>query len=159
MSTTQQLNRLETVNHFETEIDPRIKISALWASVAMLFAFVDLFSLYRADVLEDLLVGKVFVFDVSETFLLAAVLYIVPACLMVFFTLLMRPRLNRIVNMSLASFYVITTLGSAVGEMWYYVLGSVIEAILLGIVFMYARALRPADRQINVETLELEWAR
>lgn len=153
MSTTQQLN------HFETEIDPRIKISALWASVAMLFAFVDLFSLYRADTLEDLQEGTLYIFDVSQTFLLAAVLYIALACLMVFFTLLMRPRLNRIVNMSLASFYVITTLGSAVGEMWYYVLGSVLEAILLGTVFVYARGLRPAVRQINAESIELELAR
>ena len=36
----------------------RIKISALWASMLFVFAYVDLFSLYRADVRADLEAGE-----------------------------------------------------------------------------------------------------
>ncbi len=51
---------------------------------------------------------------------------------MVILSLLLRPRVNRIINMVVSLFYIITIIASCIGEQWaYYLLGSVIEAILL----------------------------
>jgi hypothetical protein len=53
-----------------SNVNVRIKISALWTSMLFDFAYVDLFSLYRADVRADLEAGEVGGFTVNQLFLL-----------------------------------------------------------------------------------------
>ncbi len=124
-------------------IDPpisnRIKISSLWASVLFIFAYVDIFSLYRLDVAQGILDGKVFVFDVSQTFLALTTVYIIIPSLMVFLTLVMPPRLNRWANIVVALLYVVTIVGSCIGETWiYFLLGSAVEVLLLLVLVRFA---------------------
>ncbi|MFN3258530.1 MAG: DUF6326 family protein [Ilumatobacter sp.] len=122
-------------------LDPRLKISALWISTLFVFAYVDVFSLYRPDVRARLDEGKVHEFAVSETFLFLTTLYIVIPSLMVALTLLMPAVLNRNVNIAVAAIYIFTIVGSAIGDWWYFVFGSVVEAVLLIGVILVARSL------------------
>lgn len=122
-------------------LDPRLKISALWISTLFVFAYVDVFSLYRPDVRARLDEGKVHEFAVSETFLFLTTLYIVIPSLMVALTLLMPAVLNRNVNIAVAAIYIFTIVGSAIGDWWYFVFGSVVEAVLLVGVILVARSL------------------
>jgi cbb3-type cytochrome oxidase subunit 3 len=117
-----------------SRIDVRLRISALWIAVLFIFSYVDLFSLYRPDFRADLGNGKVSVFDVNQTFLFFVTLYIIIPSLMVYLTLVMPRHLNRIVNITAAGLYGLTIIGSAVGEWNYFILGSLIEAILLAVV-------------------------
>jgi Family of unknown function (DUF6326) len=108
----------------ETRFEPanvnvRIKISALWTSMLFVFAYVDLFSLYRADVRADLEAGEVGGFTVNQSFLLGTTVYVVIPSLMVFCALILRPRVNRIANMALAIIYALTIIAAAIGE-WNY---------------------------------------
>ncbi len=57
---------------------------------------------------------------------------------MVFATLVLRPRLNRIANIALSTMYALTIIAGAIGEWTYYILGSVIEVGLLAAVVYYA---------------------
>ena len=94
------------------------------------FAYVDIFGFYRADVLDAALEGKVATtaLTVNQIFLT----YILLPTLMVVLSLLLKPRVNRITNIVISFLYVITIIGSSIGEQWaYYILGSVIEVILL----------------------------
>jgi hypothetical protein len=55
----------------ETKFEPcnvsvRIKISALWTSMLFVFAYVDLFSLYRRDFRADLAAGEIDGFTVNQ---------------------------------------------------------------------------------------------
>jgi len=73
----------------ETTFEPfhvnvRIKISALWASMLFVFAYVDLFSLYRPNVRADLDAGEIGGFAVNQSFLSATTIYVVIPSLMVF---------------------------------------------------------------------------
>ena len=119
-------------------IDVRLKISALWTAVLFVFAYVDLFSLYRPDVRADLDAGRMFIFDVGEPFLLGVTLYVIVPSLLVYLTLVLPRAWNRWVNIVAAVVYSVTILGSAVGEMGYFVLGSAVEAALLAIVVFHA---------------------
>jgi hypothetical protein len=119
-------------------IDTRLRISALWVAMLFVFAYVDLFSLYRPDVRADLEAEKLSAFDINQTFLFSTTLYIVIPSLMVYLTLVMRPRTNRVVNMIVAAGYGLTVIGSAVGEWNYYILGSAIQTILLALVIHHA---------------------
>jgi Family of unknown function (DUF6326) len=123
----------------ETRFEPanvnvRIKISALWASMLLVFAYVDLFSLYRADVRADLEAGEVGGFTVNQSFLLGTTVYVVIPSLMVFCALILRPRVNRIANIALGLVYALTIIAGAIGEWNYYILGSA----------MRSRCLRPS---------------
>lgn len=103
-----------------------------------IFAYVDLFSLYRPDVRADLAGGKLAAFDITQTFLFSVTLFIVIPSLMVYLSLVMPRKLNRVVNSIVAAMYVLATVGSAVGEWSYFILGSVVEALLLVVVIHHS---------------------
>lgn len=118
--------------------DVRIKLSALWAGMLFIFAYVDIFSLYRPDVRADIEAGQISAFQIGEGFLLAATSYILIPSLMVFASLVLRPNVNRITNIVLGVTYALTIVGGAIGELGYYVLGSAIEVALLAGIVSYA---------------------
>lgn len=120
-------------------VNVRIKISALWAATMFVFAYVDLFSLYRADVRADLEAGKVFAFDVGQGFLLGVTLYIAIPSLMVFLGLVLPARVARWSSIALATAYLLTVVGSVVGESYvYYLVGSALEAVALVAIIVLA---------------------
>jgi hypothetical protein len=120
------------------EVNVRLKIAALWGSMLFVFAYVDLFSTYRADFRSDLDTGKVSGFTVDQTFLLGTTAYVVLPSLMVFLALALPPRVDRIANIALSGAYVLTIVAGAIGEWSYYILGSAIEVAQLAAVAYYA---------------------
>jgi hypothetical protein len=102
------------------------------------FAYVDLFTLYRPDFRADVEAGEIGGFTVNQSFLLGTTVYVVIPSLMVFCALILRPRVNRIANIALSIIYVLTIIAAAIGEWNYYILGSAIEAALLAAIVYYA---------------------
>ena len=140
MPTQTQMAPKTAGTEFEpVKVNVRIKISALWTAMLFVFAYVDIFSLFRPDFRADVEAGVVSGFTVNQTFLLVTTIYIVIPSLMVFGTLVLRPRINRIVNIALGIIYAATIIAGAVGEWSYYVLGSAIEVALLAAIVHYAR--------------------
>ena len=92
----------------DVSVPLRLKLSALWASTMFLFAFGDIFSGYRTDIIEDLRSGELGGFEVSQAFLLATSIYVAIPSLMVFLSLVLRPALNRRTNIVLRSVYAVT---------------------------------------------------
>ena len=126
-----------------TQFDPapvnvRVMISALWATMLFVFAYVDLFSFFRPDFRADVEAGVVNGFAVGQTFLLATTAYVVLPILMIVGSLVLRPRVSRIANLTLSVLYAVTIIGGAIGEWNYYVLGSAIEVALLAAIVFYA---------------------
>jgi hypothetical protein len=127
----------------ETKFEPsnvnvRIKIAALWTSMLFVFAYVDLFSLYRPDFRAELETGEVGGFTINQAFLLGTTVYVVIPSLLVFLALVLRPRVSRIVNIALGIIYALTIIVGAIGEWGYYILGSAIEVALLAAIVYYA---------------------
>ncbi len=63
---TQQ-NALE-----EIKVSVKLKLAALWASLMFLIIYLDYFHLYMPSKIEDIQTGRVFEFDITQGFLLAA---------------------------------------------------------------------------------------
>jgi hypothetical protein len=82
--------------------------------------------------------GEVGGFAVNQTFLLTTTAYVVIPSLMVFGVLVLPPRLNRILNIVLATVYAVSIIAASIGEWSYYLLGSLIETTLLAAVVLYA---------------------
>lgn len=119
-------------------VNVRIKLSGLWTAMLFIFAYVDLFSLYRADVRADIEAGVLAGFTIGQSFLLGTTIFIALPSLMVFASLVLRPRLNRIANIVLGGMYALATIVGAIGEWNYYLLGSALEVALLGGIVYYA---------------------
>ena len=120
-------------------IDTRLKIAALWTSLLFIFAYVDIFAFFRADILQGALAGKVAVFTVDQSFLLLTTIYVIIPSLMISLSLILPPRANRLTNIIVAAVYALTILGSCLGEVWiYYWVGSLTEVLLLLVIIRYA---------------------
>ena len=60
-----------------SNVNVRTKLSALWTSMLLVFAYVDLFSLYRPEFRADLEAGQVGGFTVNPVFLMGTTVYVV----------------------------------------------------------------------------------
>lgn len=123
-----------TSQYQNTRVDVKLVLCALWTVVLFIFAYVDIFGFYRADVLDAALDGKLsnMPFTIDQAFLTLTLIYILPPILMVALSLLLPPRTNRMVNIVVSVVYAASILVSCIGETWlYYILGSLIEVALL----------------------------
>jgi hypothetical protein len=123
----------------EQLVNSRIIISSLWVAILMIFAYVDIFGFFRADVLNEALAGRVFVFDANQWFFLLTTIYIMIPSIMIFLTMVLKAKMTKILNLIVPVLYTITIAGGMVGEnWWYYQLGSAAEIILLLALVRYA---------------------
>lgn len=147
MRTRQSTTTLE-----DQPIPVRAKLVAAWTSFMFLYAYVDILNFFTPGVIDDILDGKVFEFDLSQTFSTTALtLVAIPILMVVLSTTLPAPAV-RITNLIVASLYVPVTAFNAVGESWlyFYGLGIVLELILLALIVRFAwtwpRAAAPIPR-------------
>lgn len=126
-------------------LDTRIVVSSLWVATMIAVAFVDIFGLFRPDIRAQIESGTIYVFEIGQGFLLGAIIYVLIPTLMIPLTLVLPHRANRLTNIIVASLFMVTIIGGAIGEWGYYVLGSAFEAILLvGVIVLTARWTKPA---------------
>ncbi|MGB8651914.1 MAG: DUF6326 family protein [Mycobacteriales bacterium] len=112
----------------------KVVLAALWTALLFVFAYVDIFALLRADVLRAALDGKVVNPDltVNQAFLTATLVYVLIPASMVVLSLLLKPRVSRISNITVSLLYSVSVAVSCIGETWaYYLIGSVVEVVLL----------------------------
>lgn len=135
MRTRQPTTTLE-----DQPIPVRAKLAAAWTSFMFLYAYMDILNFFTPGVIEDILAGKVFEFDLSQTFSTTALTLVAIPILMVVLSMTLPARANRIANLIVASLYVPVTAFNALGESWlfFYCLGIALELILLALILRYA---------------------
>ncbi|WP_292062661.1 DUF6326 family protein [Brevundimonas sp. UBA7664] len=123
----------------EFPVSVNLKLAALWSSFMFLYIYVDYLHLYMPNSLEDMLAGKVFVFDVSQAFLLASLVSVTIPALMIFLSVAMSANLNRWINIVVAIIYIPYTLFNLAGEAWIHmVFGALVEVAILLLIIRYA---------------------
>lgn len=132
-------NKKTSGNLQDVKTDVKIKISALWIAVMFLYAYVDIFSLMKPGIIEGITAGKMFIFQISQAFLFFTTLYIAIPSVMIFLSLVLKPKVNRWTNIIVAIFYFVTMMGACIGETWsFYIFGTIIESLLLFLIIWYA---------------------
>lgn len=117
----------------------RMKLSALWIALMLLYIYADIFSLFRPNTLEEMMAGRMGPFAVTQASLLtASILMIVPA-VMVFLSLVLRPQAARWTNIILGVLYTLVNISNLIGETWaYYILSGVVELAVALLIVGYA---------------------
>lgn len=123
----------------DIKVSLKIKLAALWASLMFLIIYLDYFHLYMPGSLKDMLAGKVFVFDITEGFLVAALAMVATPALMIFLSVALPAKINRWANIIIAAINIPLILFNLAGEAWMHmVFGAVIQVILLCLIISYA---------------------
>ena len=123
----------------DIKVSLKLKLATLWASLMFLIIYIDYFALYMPGKIEDILKGKVFVFDISYVFLMIALTSVTIPALMIFISAALPAKVNRWANIIIAAMYIPYTLFNLAGVAWMHmVFGAVVEVILLFLIIRYA---------------------
>ena len=124
----------------DQQVPVRTKLAATWTSFMFLYAYVDILNFYTPGVVQDILEGRVFEFDLSQTFSTAALALVSVPALMIVLSVVLPARASRTTNLVVAAVYVPVTAFNAASESWllFYGLGIVLELALLAVIMRSA---------------------
>jgi hypothetical protein len=123
----------------DIKVNVKLKLAVLWASFMFLYIYVDYFHLYMPGSVQDILAGKMYVFDITQTALLIGLVSVTIPALMIFLSVALSAKVNRWVNIIIAAVYIPYTLFNLVGEAWIHmVFGAVVEVVILLLIISYA---------------------
>lgn len=123
----------------DIKVNMKLKLAALWASFMFFYIYVDYFHLYMPGSIEEMLAGKVFMFDITQVFLLMAMIFVAIPALMIFLSAALPARVNRWTNIIVAAVYIPYMLFNLAGEAWVHMyFAAAAEVILLLQIIRYA---------------------
>ncbi|MFF0709476.1 MULTISPECIES: DUF6326 family protein [Gordonia] len=141
MSTRQSATATRNDQTLEDQQVPvQAKLAAAWTSFMFLYAYVDILGFFTPGIVKDILDGRVYEFDLSQTFSVTALTLVAIPIFMVVLSTTLPARVNRITNLAVAALYVPITAFNVAGGSWlyFYGLGVVLELILLALIVRYA---------------------
>jgi len=123
----------------DLRINVRIKLSALWVAMMLLYIYADILSLFRPGQIEEMIAGKMGPFPVTQgSLFVASTLMIIPA-VMVFLSLALQPNVNRWANIIFGMLYTFVNISNLLGETWaYYIFFGIVEIVLTLLIVRYA---------------------
>lgn len=131
----------QTVNELEDyKVNLKIKLALLWTAVMFCYIYGDYFELYVPSKMADFISGDTILNTPLKLFS-ASVLLAIPAC-MIFLSIFLKPRLNRILNIVFGVFFTCIMLLIAVRSLtqWYifYVFLAILESVITSLIVWYA---------------------
>lgn len=117
----------------DIKINVKVKLAALWTSLTLLFAYVDIIGGYKPGFVEEIISGEVAGMEINQTWMLVVIAMMSVPCLMVALSVLLKPQLSRWANIIVAALFIVIQTGSLfIDENWaYYIYGSIVEVTLL----------------------------
>ena len=123
-------------------VSVQAKIAAAWTSFMFLYIYVDFFNLYKPGVVDGILNGFVWRFDVSPTLLSIFLVSVSIPALMVVLSMTLPARVNRATNLVVAFLFIPICVFNAAGASWdwafYYGLTIGVEVLLLAFILRSA---------------------
>ena len=133
------MNTNTTTEKQDVKIPVRMKLSALWVALMLVYIYCDIYSLFRTGVIEEMISGRMGPFPVTQGSLLSAsILMMIPA-VMVFLSLTLKPKINRWANIILGVLYTFVNFSNLIGEAWaFYIFIGIVEVVLSFLIVGYA---------------------
>jgi hypothetical protein len=138
MRTRQHTTTLENLR-----IPVQAKLAAAWTSFMFLYIYVDYFHLYKPGFVDDILAGIVHEFDIGPTFVAIGLTLVAIPILMILLSTTLPARVNRTINLVVATLYIPVSMYNAVGEeswtyFYFYGLSIGLEVLLLAFILRSA---------------------
>ena len=129
----------KTTEMEDVRINVKMKLSALWIAMMLLYIYADILSFFRPGQIEEMIEGFMGPLPATQGSLLAAsILMIIPA-VMVFLSLTLKPKVARWANIILGALYTAVNVSNLIGETWaYYIFFDIVEIALTLLIVWYA---------------------
>jgi hypothetical protein len=116
-------------------ITVQAKLAAAWTSFMFLYVYVDILNFYKPGVVDGILDGLVWRFDISATLLTVFLVSVSIPAVMVVLSMTLPARANRFINLVVASLLIPYSIFNAAGSTWewaaFYAISIGIELLLL----------------------------
>jgi len=120
-------------------VPTQVKLAGLWGAVMFMYIYVDIIGFFKPGTIADILVGKAWIYDINQTWLLLSLMLMTLPVIMVCVSLMSSAKINRYANIGLGAFHIVIAFGFASGEIdAYYVFGTVVEVIILTMIIRTA---------------------
>lgn len=150
---TNKIHSLRKVIHMIAELEDikisvKLKLASLWTSFMFLYIYVDYFHLYMPGSMKDVMAGKMFIFDITQSALLIGLVSVTIPALMIYFSVTLPAKANRWTNLIVAILYIPYTVFNLVGEVWIHMIfGAIVEVTILSLIISYSWKWRQQQRQ------------
>ncbi len=136
-----------STNLEDIQVNVKIKLAGLWTSLMFLYIYADYFSLYQDGHLEDIMAGEIAGFEINQTWLLGVMVLMSISSVMIFLSVVLDAKLNRITNLGVGIFQLLVITAAVIGESnWYYIYATALEAVILVLILRYAWLWPTADK-------------
>lgn len=123
-----------------TPVNVKVILAGLWTSVTLCYLYGDYFELYTPGKTQGLMDGHNLL-NAPFNLLMAAIALAIPA-VMVFLSLILKPAINRILNIAFGIFFTVVMLFIGISSFseWYlfYVFLAAVECIITILIVIYA---------------------
>jgi len=128
---------MKNTNLLDYEVNPKIILAGLWTSVMFCYVYGDYFEFYTPNKLRSLL-DNTSTLNTPTYLLLASILMVIPS-LMISFSLILKPKINQILNITFGVIYTIIMVLIAISSFataWqeFYFLYAIIESVITSII-------------------------
>ena len=129
----------KTVEKEDVKINVKLKLSALWVALMLIYIYADILSFFKVGAIENMVEGFMGPFPVTQGSLLSAsILMMIPA-VMVFLSLTLKSKVNRWVNIIIGLLYTFVSIGNLIGETWaFYIFFGLVEIVLTILIVGFA---------------------
>jgi len=119
------------------QINVKLKISALWIAVMFCYVYGDYIQIYVPGILAKAMEVQATI-ETQSQFFAVALLMAIPS-VMIFFTLVAKPKVNRWLNIILSTLYIIMLIATNLTETWvFYLFLTAIEILISVAIVWYA---------------------
>jgi hypothetical protein len=123
-------------------IPVQAKLAAAWTSFMFLYVYVDILNFYKPGVVDGILDGLIWRFDISSTLLTTFLVSVSIPALMVVLSMTLPARVNRVANLVVASLLIPYSIFNAAGTTWewvaFYGISIGLEVLLLAFILRSA---------------------
>ncbi len=115
----------------DVKVNIKIKLSALWVVLMMLYIYADIFYLYKPGQIETIIAGLLGPFPANQVSLLSASILLAIPAFMIFLSISLKPTLNRWINITFAILYTLVDILNILGEPWaFYIFYGLLETVI-----------------------------
>jgi len=125
----------------DIEINVKIKLALFWVALMFFYLYNDLFSFFKPGTVEELVGGSLEGIVFTQELLFGAALLMALPSIMIFLSLTLKAKLNRMVNIIVGIFHMIVLVGTLLvpGDLWvYYATYMVFEAVFIILIIWHA---------------------
>lgn len=122
----------------ELKVNPRIKLSALWVVLMLLYIYPDILAYVQPGNIQEILAGEMDGIRISQGLLLGGTIAMAISSFMVYLCLVLKPRFLRWANIILSVAYIAMVLAFLPGNWAYYIFNSCLEILVSGMIMWQA---------------------